>query len=347
MSIKGAMIAASVPGMFAMGASGVASAKSGDEVMCDGVNACKGTGACKGAHNACAGQNGCKGQGHVKGMQGRAPPRGSGAMPSCTGRVSWRRSHRSFPDWRDRSGASALPSWLVGTWTSTRPPSHRCGSWERSSPSGWHPGIGGQCWPIWRSSNGPAPTSSMRVTSRCSGWTRFALASGPIRGAPREAGRRPQVARGCSWHGGPLATNRRAGICRVVKNSVTSGRLCNLPQPVPMKTSPTVSRARLGPMNAILSSAVRSRAAATDRAPDSDGHISFGRFESGRPVDPKGARADRGELPGAAEPVRPDRMRAHLRLAVSIRLRYRSRCTFHPGRRTGRLCPLRTSPAAR
>ena len=67
MSIKGAMIAASVAGLFAMGASGVASAKSGeDEVMCDGVNSCKGTGACKGVHNACAGQNGCKGQGHMK-----------------------------------------------------------------------------------------------------------------------------------------------------------------------------------------------------------------------------------------------------------------------------------------
>lgn len=67
MSIKGAMIAASVAGLFAMGASGVASAKSGEgEVMCDGVNSCKGTGACKGAHNACAGQNGCKGQGHMK-----------------------------------------------------------------------------------------------------------------------------------------------------------------------------------------------------------------------------------------------------------------------------------------
>ncbi len=66
MSIKGTMIAASVAGLFAMGASGVAAAKSGDEVMCDGVNACKGTGSCTGANNACAGQNGCKGQGHVK-----------------------------------------------------------------------------------------------------------------------------------------------------------------------------------------------------------------------------------------------------------------------------------------
>ena len=63
MSIKGAMIAASVAGLFAMGASGVASAKSGEEVMCDGVNACKGTGACKSKANACKGQNSCKGAG--------------------------------------------------------------------------------------------------------------------------------------------------------------------------------------------------------------------------------------------------------------------------------------------
>jgi hypothetical protein len=66
MSIKTAMIAASVAGLFAMGVAGTAQAKSGDEVQCEGVNACKGTGSCKGAHNACAGQNGCKGQGHVK-----------------------------------------------------------------------------------------------------------------------------------------------------------------------------------------------------------------------------------------------------------------------------------------
>jgi len=66
MSIKTAMIAASVAGLFAMGAAGTAQAKSGDEVQCEGVNACKGTGSCKGAHNACAGQNGCKGKGWVK-----------------------------------------------------------------------------------------------------------------------------------------------------------------------------------------------------------------------------------------------------------------------------------------
>ncbi len=81
MSIKGAMIAASVAGLFAVGASGVASAKSGDEVMCDGVNSCKGMGSCKGAHNACAGQNGCKGQGHVKMSKDDCKAKGGKALP--------------------------------------------------------------------------------------------------------------------------------------------------------------------------------------------------------------------------------------------------------------------------
>jgi len=66
MSIKGAMIAASVAGLFAVGASSVAFAKKGDEVMCSGVNACKGLSACKGGDNACKGKNGCKGQGNMK-----------------------------------------------------------------------------------------------------------------------------------------------------------------------------------------------------------------------------------------------------------------------------------------
>jgi hypothetical protein len=66
MTMKGMMIAAGVAGLFAMGASGVASAKKGEEVMCDGINACKGQSACKGGGHACAGQNGCKGQGKMK-----------------------------------------------------------------------------------------------------------------------------------------------------------------------------------------------------------------------------------------------------------------------------------------
>ncbi|HVT10612.1 MAG TPA: hypothetical protein VHO67_24295 [Polyangia bacterium] len=65
MSIKGAMIAASVAGLFAMGASGVASAASTEQVTCSGINSCKGTGSCHGPGHACAGQNGCKGQGNT------------------------------------------------------------------------------------------------------------------------------------------------------------------------------------------------------------------------------------------------------------------------------------------
>jgi hypothetical protein len=69
MTFKGALVAASVAGMFVMGAANTASAKSdkkGEEVTCDGINACKGQGSCHGAGHACAGQNGCKGQGHTK-----------------------------------------------------------------------------------------------------------------------------------------------------------------------------------------------------------------------------------------------------------------------------------------
>ena len=68
MNIKGTMIAASVAGLFAMGASAAASAadKKGEEVMCSGINGCKGQGSCHGANNACAGKNGCKGQGNMK-----------------------------------------------------------------------------------------------------------------------------------------------------------------------------------------------------------------------------------------------------------------------------------------
>jgi hypothetical protein len=68
MSIKGMMIAASVAGMFAMGAAGVASAgeKKGEEINCQGLNACKGQGSCHSASNACAGKNGCKGKGNMK-----------------------------------------------------------------------------------------------------------------------------------------------------------------------------------------------------------------------------------------------------------------------------------------
>jgi hypothetical protein len=68
MTMKDALIAASVAGLFATAAAPTASAadKADDQVMCEGINACKGKGACAHAGNACAGQNACKGKGVVK-----------------------------------------------------------------------------------------------------------------------------------------------------------------------------------------------------------------------------------------------------------------------------------------
>jgi hypothetical protein len=84
MSIKGAMIAASVAGLFAAGASGVASAapKKGEEVMCAGINSCKGQSSCHGAGNACAGKNGCKGQGNMKTTKEDCMAKGGKVVPS-------------------------------------------------------------------------------------------------------------------------------------------------------------------------------------------------------------------------------------------------------------------------
>jgi hypothetical protein len=81
MSIKGAMIAASVAGLFAMGASGAASAKKGEDVMCSGINSCKGQSSCHGAGNACAGKNGCKGQGNMKTTKDDCLAKGGKVVP--------------------------------------------------------------------------------------------------------------------------------------------------------------------------------------------------------------------------------------------------------------------------
>lgn len=66
MSIKGALVAASVAGLFASAVPRVASAKTGDTVKCEGANECKGKGGCKSATNDCKGKNGCKGKGWMK-----------------------------------------------------------------------------------------------------------------------------------------------------------------------------------------------------------------------------------------------------------------------------------------
>jgi len=84
MTIKGTMIAAAVAGLFAAGASSVASAadKKGEEVVCDGINACKGQGSCAGAGHACSGQNGCKGQGHAKVSKADCLAKGGKVVPA-------------------------------------------------------------------------------------------------------------------------------------------------------------------------------------------------------------------------------------------------------------------------
>jgi hypothetical protein len=63
MTVKGALVAASVAGLFAAAAPLVASAKDDAKVKCVGANECKGKGACKSAESACKGQNACKGKG--------------------------------------------------------------------------------------------------------------------------------------------------------------------------------------------------------------------------------------------------------------------------------------------
>ena len=73
MSIKGAMIAASVAGLFTMGVAGMASAKSakkGDDVMCNGVNACKGRGL-QGRRQRLQGKERMQGAGEHEVEQGR------------------------------------------------------------------------------------------------------------------------------------------------------------------------------------------------------------------------------------------------------------------------------------
>src|SRR5256885_17141478 len=63
MTVKGALVASAVAGLFAAAAPAVAHAKDAGKVKCMGVNACKGKGACKTATSSCSGMNDCKGKG--------------------------------------------------------------------------------------------------------------------------------------------------------------------------------------------------------------------------------------------------------------------------------------------
>jgi len=56
-----------------------------------------------------------------------------------------------------------------------------------------------------------------------------------------------------------------AGMPSSVKKPVTLSRSCSLPQPVPMKTAPSVSRARVGPIHDRRPAAERNAASARER----------------------------------------------------------------------------------
>lgn len=68
-TVRGALIAGAVAGLFASGAAVAKDAKPKEAakvIHCGGVNECKGKGACSGADNACKSQNSCKGKGFIE-----------------------------------------------------------------------------------------------------------------------------------------------------------------------------------------------------------------------------------------------------------------------------------------
>jgi hypothetical protein len=66
MTMKGALVAGAVAGMFAAATPAVVKAAPDAKVHCMGVNDCKGKGACKSATTSCKGMNDCKGKGWVE-----------------------------------------------------------------------------------------------------------------------------------------------------------------------------------------------------------------------------------------------------------------------------------------
>jgi hypothetical protein len=66
MSIKGAVVASAVAGLFAAATPAVVHAKEGGKVKCSGINSCKGTGSCKSSVSSCKGMNDCKGKGVIE-----------------------------------------------------------------------------------------------------------------------------------------------------------------------------------------------------------------------------------------------------------------------------------------
>ena len=68
-TVRGALVAAAVAGMFAATIAVAAEhegATEAQKVHCEGINACKGQGACNGVGHDCAGKNACKGKGWIE-----------------------------------------------------------------------------------------------------------------------------------------------------------------------------------------------------------------------------------------------------------------------------------------
>ena len=66
MTVKGAIVASAVAGLFAAATPAVVHAKDAGKVKCSGINDCKGKGACKSATSSCKGMNDCKGKGWIE-----------------------------------------------------------------------------------------------------------------------------------------------------------------------------------------------------------------------------------------------------------------------------------------
>ena len=93
MTVKGAIVASAVAGLFATAMPAIAHAKDSGKVKCSGINDCKGKSACKSATNSCKGQNDCKGKGWIESRPRTARRRTAPSSP---------RSNRSTPSAADR-----------------------------------------------------------------------------------------------------------------------------------------------------------------------------------------------------------------------------------------------------
>jgi hypothetical protein len=66
MTVKGALVASAVAGLFAAATPAVVHAKDAGKVKCMGINDCKAKAACKSATSSCKGMNDCKGKGWIE-----------------------------------------------------------------------------------------------------------------------------------------------------------------------------------------------------------------------------------------------------------------------------------------